>query len=88
MGCITSRGDWPPKPRKRVVVRNWYLHEDGRTDTLRGLDVAARATEEDYVIDWPGLSCRGTASGAGVLDAEHDEQIGGWANIVRTMEEG
>lgn len=83
MGCITSRGDWPPKPTRRRVVRN-YVEVD-ENNIYRGGVVE---TVEDYVIDWPGLSCRGTASGAGVLDAEHDEQIGGWANIVRNMEEG
>jgi hypothetical protein len=88
MGCITSRGDWPPKPNKRVVVRNWYLFDDTSSVAQQCAHSYSCTTEEDYVIDWPGLSCRGTASGAGVLDAEHDEQIGGWANIVRNMEEG
>lgn len=85
MGCITSRSDWPPKPRKRAVVRNWYETDTGQSTRAPRKPVPGQ-TEEDYVIDWPGLSCHGTASGAGVLDAEHDEQIGGWANIVRIME--
>lgn len=87
MGCITSRGEWPPKPRKRVVARNWYHTATGLSQHAP-VGIVPQNTEEDYVIDWPGLSCRGTASGAGVLDAEHDEQIGGWASIVRNMEDG
>ena len=85
MGCITSRIDWPPKPKKRVVARNWYATDTGASTHAPAV-LVPKQTEEDYVIDWPGLSCRGLASSGGILDAGHDEQIGGWANIGRHME--
>jgi len=56
MGCITSRDKWPPEPARRFIVRNrWVLvTEDGRV-------VKKLVPVEDYVIDWPGLRCSGSA---------------------------
>ena len=78
MGSITSRKEWPPKPRKRYIARNYKEVDDNNTYTGGWVK-----TVEDYTIDWPGTACR--SSSAHIAD---DEQLGGWSNIIRNMEDG
>jgi hypothetical protein len=49
MGCITSRGEnWPPKPYKRLVVRE-------RAKLNRnGMPTGETETVEDYIWVYPG----------------------------------
>lgn len=82
MGCITSRHSWPPEPGKHWVIRSTTIKATGPD----GKEYSVPTMVEDYVVIWPGLSCRGSASGAGVADALHDEQIGGQAIAIRAME--
>ena len=82
MGCITSRGDaWPPKPYKRIVVRDVLVDqiEDGQVKKVR-------ISEEDYVWVRPGLEIPNGCGGAAV---DYDEEASpGQETAIRNLEDG
>ena len=82
MGCITSRGDnWPPKPYKRVVVRDVLIEriENGEAQKIR-------VPVEDYVWVRPGCEL---PNGLGGLSTHHDEDASpGQETAIRNLEDG
>lgn len=82
MGCITSRGaNWPPKPYKRVVVRDMLVDkiEDGEVKKIR-------VPVEDYVWVRPGCDPPNGCGGAAV---DYDEEASpGQETAIRNLEEG
>lgn len=81
MGSITSRGDnWPPKPVKRIVVRN-YVEVD-ENNLYRG---GAVKTVEDYVWIYPGAEIRN--GGGGVPANWCEETSPGQEIAIRALED-
>lgn len=80
MGCMTSR-EWPPRPFKRYVVRNYK--EVDVNNVYRGGTVE---TVEDYVWVQPGESHPSTKHGP---EANWKEELGPWQEVaVRQLEDG
>ncbi len=75
MGSITSRGDnWPPKPYKRLVVRD-QLNADGTIEIV-----------EDYVWVRPGCEL---PNGCGGTPADWREETSpSQENGIRNLEDG
>jgi hypothetical protein len=76
MGCITSRKEWPPQPRKRPVVRT-----EKRLVMEGGKWVSKLVQITDYTIDWPSLRCSGSSRSA------MEDTSGYQENAIRNMED-
>ena len=80
MGSITSRGrEWPPRPYKRRIVRNYYEVDDNNTHK------GAVETQEDYVWVYPGAEIRNGGGGAPELSWD-DAQSPGQESAIRHLE--
>ena len=82
MGCITSRGpNWPPKPYKRVVVRNELVDQ-----IVNGEVKKLPIPVEDYVWVRPGAEI---PNGGGGNGASYADDPSPWEEIaVRHLEDG
>lgn len=79
MGCITSR-PWPPKPFKRIVVRDMLVDEIENGEVKR-----VCISVEDYVWVRPGESQQSTSGGPG---SNWNEESGPWQDIaIRQLED-
>lgn len=80
MGCITSR-PWPPKPFKRIVVRDMLVDEIENGEVKR-----VHIPVEDYVWVRPGESQQSTSGGPA---RKFDEEASQWQeNVIRQLEDG
>ena len=82
MGCITSRGkEWPPKPYKRIVVRNEMVDQIVNGE-IKKLPIPV----EDYVWVRPGCEI---PNGCGGASTDYNEEASpGQDTAIRHLEEG
>lgn len=81
MGCITSRGEnWPPKPFKRLIVREELIDE-----IENGAVKKTRIPVADYIWVYPGERHNG---GSGPRYRNDEEASAGQEMAIRNLEEG
>jgi hypothetical protein len=81
MGCITSRGyDWPPKPYKRIVVRDMLVDQIENGEVKK-----VRVSVEDYVWVRPGCEIPNGGGGSGA--SYDDDASPGQETAIRNMED-